>query len=733
MALDGPLIDQQDEEPVLLDNLAAKLKASTLDNLFSILSRIYTNRNLLILDQDLSSVINYLTPFSKLKEHGKFDKIFWFKSLPTSNDELDSLLSQFDSLIMVITPVHDTLVEFKAFWQRIQDNLTKIRINVIFPNLSRNFLYELSTQLGSKLDINKIINLNIHQVNNYNIKLNPHLKVINWVVSLFEVEDSIISLNLPQGGLTSYFNQPLEQLSKLSDLFIDLIKSNGQFQGNFIKLKNIYGKGDHAKLLIKLINNEKLPQFMNENLSNLEQEFYTNKLSGNADLIVLERNLDYFPLLLNQLNYQGLIDDLFNIKDELNHSVTVNGSKHLLTDELYHNLKDLNFASIGIKLNKLAKLIQSKFQQHDKLNDLKEIKNLVNNLGDLTNKQDLIKKHTTISESILNYIEKNDTGKFNQYEFFLKFQNDLFDLDYKEQLNFVVRFLDENFNPPIILSSIFLISLVNDGIKEKDFELIQQESYQNYGIEFTLQLEKLVETEIIKIIPHSGNDFLGALTGYNIGGNTASNQLPAPSSNSTNDLVDYDDVDKVGISGLQNIFKSNYTLINKFWNLHPLIEEEFEQYQSRQLHKEDNGNEDESKSGLFNEYPHPSFALPSNTVPVLCRLVEALYFRDFLKYKPINNLRRRPNWDNMGLDTMFKGKTVDMNICDNSDTKSDKSTKTKRREYVIVVLIGGITRSEISTFKYLQQKLEDRGLNKQIVVLTSGIVNNRKFIEYLET
>lgn len=745
MPLEGPSTMLDEETGFSSDSLASILKNTTLNNLFSVLSRVYTNRNLLVLDQDLSSVINYLTPFSKLKEHGKFDKIFWFKSLPTSEHELESLLSQFDSLIIVISPLHQNLVDITSFWNRILGLVTRIRINIIYPNLSRNYLYELNSHLNSKLDFNKIINLQIDQVNNFNIKLNPYLKVINWVVSPFEIEDNVVSLILPLGGLLSYFNQPIEQLSKLSDLLIELIKTNGQkdskFHGNFIKFKNIYGKGDHSKLLIKLITNEKFPQFLNENLSNLEQDFYLNKLSGNADLIVLERNLDYFPLLFNQLNYQGLIDDLFTINDELNQAVTIDNSNYKLTDELYQNLKDLNFASIGIKLNQLAKFIQSKFQQHDKLNDLKEIKNLVNNLGDLTNKQDLIKKHTTISESILNFIEKNDTGKFNQYEFFLKFQNDLFDLDYKEQLNFVVRFLDENFNSSIILSSIILISLVNDGIKEKDFELLQLECFQNYSIEFTLKLDKLIESEIIKIIPHSGNDFLGALTGYSLGGGGATNSTNQASHNntstpstSTSDLVDYDDVNKVGISGLQNIFKSNYTLINKFWNIHPLIEEEFEQYQSRQLQAgATTTDKDDAKSGLFNEYPHPSFALPSNTVPILCRLVEALYFRDFLKYKPINNLRRRPNWDNLGLDTMFKGKTTDMNICDNSDTKTDKTAKNKPTEYVVIIIIGGITRSEMSTFKYLQQKLDDRGINKQIIVLTSGIVNNRKFIEYLET
>lgn len=714
-------------EPKLNENLS-HLNEETLNNLLELLSKIKTRENLLILDQSLSNLINYLTPFSKLKSEGRFDKIIWYKSLPIhkhQNEELRNIIEQFDGLILIIEYNQANLNILKKFNEILTKQFKQIKISLIIPNLGKNNVFELNQVLNLEFQtFDKILRNNSKWSN---LNLSSSIKLFNWVVNPFYYkDDNFISLGMHFGGLESYFNQPLEQLNQLSDDFIKIItpgESNNL--DDLIKLKNIYGKGDHSKLLINLIQNEKLPEFFNANLNKLEQDFYNNKLSGNTDLIVLERNLDYLPIFFNQLNYQGLIDDLFEIEDEYNQSFKNNEESYKLNeDELFKNLKDLNFASIGNKLNKLAKYIQFQYQQKDNLKDLKEIKKLVNNLGNLTTKQDLIKKHTSILESILTFIKANDRiMPFNQNEFFLQFQNDLFDLDYKQQINYLIRFLDENYQLDIILLSIILISLINDGIKEKDFDIIKFECIQNYTIESLLVLNQLIDIELIHIIPTANNDFLGALTGLSLSNNQPSHHQSSsqPSTPQNENLVSYDGLNQLGITAGQKIYQNNYNLINKFWNLHPLIEEEYEATSTTI---------DTDDDTLVSEYPHASFTLPSNTVPLLYRLVESLYFRDFLKYKPTNNLSRRPNWDNLGLDNMFKGKTVDINLCDKLD---EMKTISKNKEYIIIILIGGITRSEITTFKYLQQKFSKNGYNKEIIILTSGIVNSKKFFHLFKS
>lgn len=126
--------------------------------------------------------------------------------------------------------------------------------------------------------------------------------------------------------------------------------------------------------------------------------------------------------------------------------------------------------------------------------------------------------------------------------------------------------------------------------------------------------------------------------------------------------------------------------MNKFWNLHPYEDDNSGAELSKQ--------QQQDLTNLVQIYLNPSFTLPGNTVPLTFRIIESLYFRDFLKYKPVNNVKSRPNWDNLGLNTMIAGKSVDMNLEDVNDDKL---------KYLIVVFIGGITRSELTCLKYLEE------------------------------
>ena len=248
-----------------------------------------------------------------------------------------------------------------------------------------------------------------------------------------------------------------------------------------------------------------------------------------------------------------------------------------------------------------------------------------------------------------------------------------------------------------------LIGYLNDGISSKDLEWISVDLQDNYGIEASITLEKLIDYKMIRVINESSGDFLSSL------GLTKQKKKAIP------DELDIEEDKNIGISGGRDAFRSNYTLINKFWNLHPFEDEDAEQ----QDMNESGTNE---LTNLLDLYPNPSFALPGNTVPLLYRFVESLYFRDFLKYKPVNNLKRRPNWDNLGVNTMFAGDTVDLNLEKVNDDKS---------EYLVIVIIGGITRSEITCFKYLQERFKKQGKSKKLIVLTNGIVNSNKLWKFM--
>ncbi|KAI5951861.1 VPS33 [Candida jiufengensis] len=659
---------------------------NTLHNLLNnCLNKIYSSDNLLVLDPVLSPFINNLTTFSNIKENGKCQNVTWL------NDELIELplnvLSKYSSLIILLLESSENLKKLERYIQHIQNNVHNLKFNIIVKDLSKTFLYQLNKSFNGINDFEKILALNKPLKP---ISITSKIKVFNWETDPI-YSDGILITDISQyGGLDDYFEKPIKQINELSDTLIKLLfLNNGEDNlQHLFKLRNVYGKGDHSELLINTLMKSKIPNYLTENKTNIEIEFYNEKLTSNTDLVVIERNLDYFPLIFNQLNYQGIIDDLFEIKFEN----IVNLDKQNLSDEWYtKDLKDLNFSTIGLRLNKLAKLIQQKFKDSGSVGDsnLNDMKNLVSSLGNLTLQQELIKKHTIIGEAILSKVN-------NEYEKFLTLQNDIFEMDYKLQISNLKFFINSNYNIEFIWPTILLINFINDGILNKDLEKISIDLQDNFGLEASLSLEKLIKLKLIRVINDSSNDFLTTL------GLSSQKKHQTPNIEDTQTLK--------GISGAKDVFKSNYTLINKFWNLHPIEDED----ENRTTNKE--------STDLIQIYSNPSFTLPGNTIPLTYRIIESLYFRDFLKYKPVNNLKKRPNWDNLGLNTMFSGKLIDLNL---NNINNDKS------KYLILVFLGGITRSELTCLKYLEEKLIEKGNKKEIIIISNGIINHHKLWEYI--
>lgn len=685
------------------NELGASLNRKTTENLFDVLRKIHTSDNLFVLSRKLSQELNYLTSFLELKSRGKFDRLVWLETLASSDDVLQ-YVSGYGGLIVVLEDTHVSLDLFSKIWPHLSRQ--KVKVSLIVKDLGRAFYYELVKILGSPPDdlFKNATNVDLTQ---NTIRINSFVRLMNWQTLPLCVEDFVLTLNMELGGLQLYFENPIPQLSLLSDALVQIV--NFTKTNETIKFKNLFAKGDHSAALSNIFMNDKLSEYLASGFSPNEREFYTSKLRGNTDLVILERNLDYFPLLLDHMNYLGLLDDLFGTLDELNNVLEL-GDK--LNDELYENIKDLNFASIGMKLNKLARYIQLELGNKDNLQEISEIKELVKNLGNLTSKQELVRKHTALSEAILEKIKNNREGNFKHdiREWWLELQNVIFNLDYKRQIAKFQDLINQGCTESMALSCAALISLINDGFKPKDFTLVEEQIHSYFGLEAAFAFRKMRDWKIIKAV-NKGTDFFSGFTFGKSEIETTTTTTSDTHGKDDNTLIDktYDDINSLGITGGQDVYKSTYTLISKFWNLHPLEEE----------------GEEPIIETLY-DYPNPSFAYPSASVLLIARLVEALYFRDFLKYKPVNNVYRRPNWEKLNLDAMFRGQTIDENICDDLDNRKSEASKNSRPEYVLAVFVGGITRGEITVLRYLQGKLAKH--NKTLLVLTSGIVSNHKLI-----
>lgn len=623
--LDGVVGVETDVETNDTDDLDlfGSVNNTVINDLFDIFDKIYTSDHLLVLDKALSPLINYLVPFKTFKQRGKFDKVIWLG---------EDIIEHHQNIII------------------IADNDTKFnipdhsRVTVIVKNLSKSKLYEINQATPAlNLDLNDIINNDLKFVRGRNIK------IYNWQVNGITI-NGILSLQ-DNKCMKNYFNEPVKQINELNDGLVNLIDKEG------IKINNIYSIGNNSEKLIDNFNVKK-NQYLNYRMNNLQQEFYLNKMKPTHNLIVVERNIDYVPLVMNQINYVGLIDDLIDIKINL---IKLNDEETIkVDDELFENLKFLNFSLIGLKLNKLARLIKNQYNSNPNDLDLIKIKGLIKNLSNLNKQQDLIKKHTNISEHLLNKIKFNGDNKFDEFEIFLNFENEIFTMTYKAQINKLNDFLLMNLNEKIIINCIILISIVNSGWKFKDFDGLKNSLIGNFGIEILNKLDNLLKFKLIRF------------------------------QDMENDFTDDTNLD---------IHNSTYTLLNKFWSLHPEEPEEFEE-----------------EINDLNDYKSPNFTLPSNTIPLIIRIIESLFTREFLTYKPLNKITKQPSWENLSLNKMFKTPIIE----NKTNDYVDKS---------IIMFLGGITYSEISCINYLNSKLKSKG--HKLFIISNGIIKNSNLQQFL--
>lgn len=622
--------------------------------------------NLLVLDRHVLPLINFLMPFLDLKLTGSFVDTAWL--------DLPPPIDTYDAVIAICYGNQTNL--------NLLHGLNAKRIHVIVPNLTKSFTYRTNKIFGGNSTFTDILE-------NEAPKIGYRVRLYSWDIPYIKTEGAFVSGDL----LQSYLTEPLSVANHVTDSLVRL------FDENELKLKNVYSKGGLSAFVTKSLCESKLPEYMSKNKTALEIEFASLTAQSNTDLVVLERNLDWFSVAASQLTYGGLIHDLFGIQYEKggvvkaesstkNHENTgkpstnesTNNSKHTsnqentfsLTDDLFPILCNLNFSTVGQKLNKLARGVQQEYALNNPDASIDDIKRIVNSLGDLTSRQELIKKHTAISERIV-----ESTGEQNA---FLTFQHDLFELDYKTQVATILGFIDRHENETHVLAAICLTSIANDGFKPHDYEHVLDHVMGSYGLRSALKLEKLHEHKIVRIAEQL--DFFGRVHGG-------------------------DTDEDMGLLRPGNAYAATYALIDKFWNLHPELEQEVPNVDGTNLNA---------------IYEQPSFALPLGMVPFLVRIVESLYVRDFLKYKPSNSTKRRPTWENLPLAQMIRGEQNDENV----DDESDKHRVNDRLKNLVVAFIGGVTRAEIACLEHLGERI-----GRKVMVVLNEVVGQRDLIEGL--
>lgn len=323
---------------------------------------------------------------------------------------------------------------------------------------------------------------------------------VHW----FPLETDLISMERP-----SIFND--FHLKNDPTCLYEMARALTSLQALYGFAPVVYGKGDAAKKLFDYMSKIKA-EISGQDLEGQMQEIDT--------IIILDRKVDLITPFLTQLTYEGLIDELFGIR---NASVRLPGDKFADAnegqqghetkqfalnnhEELYAELRDKNFNAVGPTLSRKARAISTAFEERHGAKTVQEFKSFVDKLPQMQALKQSIATHTTIAEMIK---EKTDTPTFLE---FLQVEQELVNnQNIHRTLDFVEDAACQDAELVRLLRVACLQCALSNGLKPKTLEAYRKLILQAYG---HAHLTSLINLEKAGLLFHNNNP--GASSPYSI-------------------------------------------------------------------------------------------------------------------------------------------------------------------------------------------------------------------------
>ncbi|CAH1391975.1 unnamed protein product [Nezara viridula] len=261
-------------------------------------------------------------------------------------------------------------------------------------------------------------------------------------------------------------------------------------------IPKVTGKGDAARHVWKL-------------LERLDLEPRTYPSTSQIDhLILLDRTVDLLTPLATQLTYEGLIDELFEIKNTTAHFPSENfdteDEKDIMSDkkqvilnsadELFAEIRDKNFLAVGAVLSKRANMIKSELEERSGMGSVEQMKVLVAKLPHILAIKKSLGIHTPIAELIKQVTDSSEFLDSLQLE-----QELMLGVD-TDRVQSHIEDCIAHEQPLIkVLRLICMQSATNSGLKPKVLDYYKREILHTYGFEHILTLTNLEDAGLLKV------------------------------------------------------------------------------------------------------------------------------------------------------------------------------------------------------------------------------------------
>ena len=468
------------------------------------------------------------------------------------------------------------------------------------------------------------------------------------------------------------------------------------FQKTHGLFPRIIGKGDKAHRLMELL-------FRMRSEASTAESSSTSTLgimpsASIESLIIIDREVDFATVLFTQLTYEGLIDEMFNIKDnqaDIDSSIvgpapgqqqtqtavgknsaptSQQGLKRKIqldsSDKLYDQLRDTNFAIVGSLLNKIARRLESDYESRHGAKSTSELREFVNKLPGYQAEQQSLKIHTGLAEEIMKYTRSDLFTRVLEVQ-----QNLAAGSDPSSQHDTIEELIARDTPLLTILRLLCLESCVSGGLRPKDLESFKRMILHTYGYQHLLTLDALERMQLLQA-------------------RTSTNALLLP----------------VGGGAAATGSTTNYNYLRKALRL--IVDE-------------------------VNEHDPDDIAyVYSGYAPLSVRLVQCIIQKAHLL-----SLTKGPNAVANGVSTAAHGwqgfedalKSVKGETFNKVQRGEEHATKARQiltgaggKKTVVVMFLGGITYTEIAALRFVAKQEEGK---RKILICTTGIIGGNAMIE----
>ena len=232
-------------------------------------------------------------------------------------------------------------------------------------------------------------------------------------------------------------------------------------------------------------------------------------------LIVIDRESDFSSALLTQLTYEGLIDEEFGIsrsQAEIDTSIIGSAStsepnqhghaaaQHQKrkvkldgSDKLYASLRDANFAIVGSLLNRVARRLQSDYEERHGQKSVAELREFVSKMPGYQAEQQSLKTHTSLAEEILKNTRTDIFRKMLEVQ-----QNLVAGVDSTAVIEIIEQLIARDAPLTTVLRLICLQSVSIGGIAQKTYDSLRRQVVQAYGYQHLLTFSALKKMGLLQ-------------------------------------------------------------------------------------------------------------------------------------------------------------------------------------------------------------------------------------------